>query len=162
MTALRVLRFRRANWISAFRHNLQEVIYRAIERDPQNRYASAREFAKDLTHLDQVGVTDRPSFAIGESSKPRPSESLFFKRLALKSKITPSDSQSRALSRKSRSGSEPGPRKEQAFGWARFAAFSNREAPVCPSHPPGQDGSGPSQTLSRWHSGSAGSRSIAR
>jgi serine/threonine-protein kinase len=39
---------------------LQEVIYRALERDPQNRYASAREFARDLTHLDQVGVTDRP------------------------------------------------------------------------------------------------------
>jgi serine/threonine-protein kinase len=37
----------------------QEVIYRALERDPQNRYSSAREFARDLTHLDQVGVTDR-------------------------------------------------------------------------------------------------------
>lgn len=39
---------------------LQEAIYRALERDPQNRYASAHEFARDLTHLDQVGVTDRP------------------------------------------------------------------------------------------------------
>jgi serine/threonine-protein kinase len=39
---------------------LQEVIYRALERDPQKRYASAGEFARDLTHLDQVGVTDRP------------------------------------------------------------------------------------------------------
>jgi serine/threonine-protein kinase len=39
---------------------LQEAIYRALERDPQNRYASAREFAWDLTHLDQVGVMDRP------------------------------------------------------------------------------------------------------
>jgi serine/threonine-protein kinase len=39
---------------------LQEAIYRALERDPRNRYASAREFARDLTHLDQVGVTDRP------------------------------------------------------------------------------------------------------
>ncbi len=38
---------------------LQEVMYRALERDPQNRYASTREFAWDLTHLDQVGVTDR-------------------------------------------------------------------------------------------------------
>jgi serine/threonine-protein kinase len=38
---------------------LQEVIYRALERDPQNRYPSAHEFARDLTHLDQVGVTDR-------------------------------------------------------------------------------------------------------
>jgi eukaryotic-like serine/threonine-protein kinase len=39
---------------------LQEVIYRALERDRQNRYASAREFERDLLHLDQVGVADRP------------------------------------------------------------------------------------------------------
>ncbi|MGB6200822.1 MAG: serine/threonine-protein kinase [Candidatus Acidiferrales bacterium] len=39
---------------------LQEVIYRALERDPKNRYASAQEFAGDLDHLDQVGVSDRP------------------------------------------------------------------------------------------------------
>lgn len=39
---------------------LQEVIYRAMERQPQNRYASAREFARDLRNLDQVGVADRP------------------------------------------------------------------------------------------------------
>ena len=39
---------------------LQEVIYRALERDPKNRYSTAREFAWDLAHLDQVGVTDRP------------------------------------------------------------------------------------------------------
>jgi eukaryotic-like serine/threonine-protein kinase len=38
---------------------LQEVIYRAIERDPKNRYGSAREFAHDLEHLDEVGVSDR-------------------------------------------------------------------------------------------------------
>jgi serine/threonine-protein kinase len=38
---------------------LQEVIYRALERDPKSRYGSAREFAWDLTHLDQVGVAER-------------------------------------------------------------------------------------------------------
>ena len=38
---------------------LQEVIYRAIERDPKNRYATAKEMAWDLEHLDQVGVADR-------------------------------------------------------------------------------------------------------
>jgi serine/threonine protein kinase len=38
---------------------LQEIIYRALERDPKNRYASAREFAWDLEHQDQVGVADR-------------------------------------------------------------------------------------------------------
>jgi eukaryotic-like serine/threonine-protein kinase len=39
---------------------LQEIIYRALERDPKNRYNSAREMAWDLRHLDQVGVSDRP------------------------------------------------------------------------------------------------------
>ncbi len=39
---------------------LQEVIYRAIERQPKDRYANAHEFALDLSHLDRVGVTDRP------------------------------------------------------------------------------------------------------
>lgn len=39
---------------------LQEVIYRALERDPKNRYANAHEFAWDLQHLDQVGVAERP------------------------------------------------------------------------------------------------------
>jgi serine/threonine-protein kinase len=39
---------------------LQEVIYRALERDPKSRYATAKEFAWDLEHLDQVGVADRP------------------------------------------------------------------------------------------------------
>jgi serine/threonine-protein kinase len=38
---------------------LQEVIYRAMERDAKNRYAKASEFAWDLAHLDQVGVEDR-------------------------------------------------------------------------------------------------------
>ena len=38
---------------------LQEVNYRAMEREPRNRYASAREFAHDLEHLDQVGVAER-------------------------------------------------------------------------------------------------------
>jgi len=38
---------------------LQEVLYRALERDPKNRYASAHEFSYDLLHLDQVGVEDR-------------------------------------------------------------------------------------------------------
>jgi serine/threonine-protein kinase len=39
---------------------LQEIIYRALERDPKNRYATAREFAWDLEHQDQVGVAERP------------------------------------------------------------------------------------------------------
>jgi serine/threonine-protein kinase len=39
---------------------LQEILYRALERDPKNRYASAKQFLLDLEHPDQVGVEDRP------------------------------------------------------------------------------------------------------
>ena len=39
---------------------LQEVLYRALEREPANRYTSANEFAWDLEHLDQVEAADRP------------------------------------------------------------------------------------------------------
>jgi eukaryotic-like serine/threonine-protein kinase len=39
---------------------LQEVIYRALERDPKSRYATAKEFAWDLENLDKVGVAERP------------------------------------------------------------------------------------------------------
>jgi serine/threonine-protein kinase len=38
---------------------LQEIIYRAIERDPKNRYRNTSEFANDLQHPEQVGVEDR-------------------------------------------------------------------------------------------------------
>jgi serine/threonine-protein kinase len=39
---------------------LQEVLYRALERNPHNRYRSARDLSNDLEHLDQVGVEERP------------------------------------------------------------------------------------------------------
>jgi len=38
---------------------LQEIIYRALERDPKNRYATAHDFAWDLEHQDKVGVSER-------------------------------------------------------------------------------------------------------
>jgi serine/threonine protein kinase len=38
---------------------LQEVLYRSLEREPKNRYPSAHSFAHDLEHLDQVGVAER-------------------------------------------------------------------------------------------------------
>ena len=37
---------------------LQEILYRALERDPRHRYATASEMAWELTHQDQVGVED--------------------------------------------------------------------------------------------------------
>ncbi len=39
---------------------LQEIVYRALEREPKNRYASAREMAHDLLHQDEVGIAARP------------------------------------------------------------------------------------------------------
>jgi serine/threonine-protein kinase len=53
---------------------LQEIIYRAMEREPKNRYAHAREFAWDLEHRDQVGVADRPElrdWKVRKSGWPR-------------------------------------------------------------------------------------------
>ena len=44
---------------SSISPQLQEVIYRALERDPINRYARARDFLHDLQHLDGVGIEDR-------------------------------------------------------------------------------------------------------
>jgi serine/threonine-protein kinase len=52
---------------------LQEILYRALERDPKNRYARARELAWDLRHQDQVGVEDRPEL----HERPRTSTSRF-------------------------------------------------------------------------------------
>jgi len=42
---------------------MQEILYRAMEREPKNRYASAREFAHDLQHPETVGVTERAAEA---------------------------------------------------------------------------------------------------
>jgi serine/threonine-protein kinase len=37
---------------------LQEILYRALERDPRHRYATASEMAWDLEHQEQVGVDE--------------------------------------------------------------------------------------------------------
>ena len=38
---------------------LQEIIYRALERDPEDRYANAHALAQDLAHPEKVVVIDR-------------------------------------------------------------------------------------------------------
>jgi serine/threonine-protein kinase len=38
---------------------MQEIIYRALERDPEKRYAGAGEFALDLEHPEKVEIADR-------------------------------------------------------------------------------------------------------
>lgn len=64
---------------------MQEIIYRAMEREPANRYQSAREFAKDLQHPEQVGVAeDREELKNWKVRKqPRTRQVLFYVGMAL-------------------------------------------------------------------------------
>ena len=63
---------------------LQEVLYRALERDPKNRYAKAHDFAWDLEHLDQVGVEDRAELRDWQKRKSHLSRKiLYYTALAL-------------------------------------------------------------------------------
>jgi serine/threonine-protein kinase len=57
---------------------LQEVIYRALERDPKNRYATAHEFLHDLDHLDQVGVEDRDELKNWQNRKSQLSRKILY------------------------------------------------------------------------------------
>ncbi len=63
---------------------LQEILYRALERDPRNRYATAQEFLHDLEHPDQVGVEDRPELLNWQKRKSQLSRRiLYYSGLAL-------------------------------------------------------------------------------
>ena len=57
---------------------LQEVLYRALERDPANRYPKARDFIMDLEHLDQVGVEDRIELRDWQKRKSQLSRKIFY------------------------------------------------------------------------------------
>ncbi len=63
---------------------LQEIIYRALERDPRNRYATARDFARDIQHQDQVGVSERAELHNWKDRRtPWGKKILFYVALAL-------------------------------------------------------------------------------
>jgi serine/threonine-protein kinase len=63
---------------------LQEIIYRALERNPANRYQTAAEFAHDLHHQDEVGVAERPELRDWKVRRsPRIRQVLFYIMLAL-------------------------------------------------------------------------------
>ncbi len=63
---------------------LQEVLYRALERDPKNRYPSAHSFAGDLENLGQVGVAERSELADWKNRKSGTSRKvLYYAGLAL-------------------------------------------------------------------------------
>jgi serine/threonine-protein kinase len=64
--------------------SLQEVLYRALERDPRNRYKSAKEMAWDLAHLDQVVAADRTELREWRTRRsPARRRILFYAGLAL-------------------------------------------------------------------------------
>ncbi|MGA2273581.1 MAG: serine/threonine-protein kinase [Bryobacteraceae bacterium] len=64
---------------------LQEVVYRALERDPKSRYAKAREMAWDLAHLDQVGAAGERPELLEWRKRRRPwvRQVLFYTMIAL-------------------------------------------------------------------------------
>lgn len=48
---------------------LEEIIFRALERDPRHRYATAHEMMWELEHQEQVGVEDRGAHASGRPAR---------------------------------------------------------------------------------------------
>jgi serine/threonine protein kinase len=63
---------------------LQEIIYRALERDPSKRYPNAHEFALDLEHPQKVGVADRAELKNWKQRRsPVMRQILFYIMLAL-------------------------------------------------------------------------------
>jgi serine/threonine-protein kinase len=63
---------------------MQEILYRALERDPRNRYARAEEFLHDLEHPEEVGVEDRAEIRDWQNRKsPLLRKILYYGGLAL-------------------------------------------------------------------------------
>jgi serine/threonine-protein kinase len=63
---------------------LQEIIYRAMEREPRNRYQRASEFAHDLDHPEEVGVADRDELHNWKVKRsPWPRKIAFYVAMAL-------------------------------------------------------------------------------
>jgi serine/threonine-protein kinase len=49
---------------------MEEIVYRALERDPEDRYASALEFATALAHPESVVLIDRSARAKRKPKRP--------------------------------------------------------------------------------------------
>ena len=48
---------------------LEEILYRAMERDPENRFAGAREFSEALAHPEFVEIIDRSARATAKPAR---------------------------------------------------------------------------------------------
>jgi serine/threonine-protein kinase len=62
---------------------LQEILNRALERDPRHRYATASEMAWDLEHPDQVGVEEEGRHPLRLKGFPSARKMLLYTGLAL-------------------------------------------------------------------------------
>lgn len=63
---------------------LQEIVFRALERDPKKRYATADEFCHDLVHPEQVAVAGRSKPVGGNPGfKPAPKWVFLYSGLAI-------------------------------------------------------------------------------
>jgi serine/threonine-protein kinase len=60
---------------------LEEILYRALERDPRHRYSTAHEMMWDLENQEQVGVADRGPRKIGRRGVNK--QMLFYAGMAL-------------------------------------------------------------------------------
>ena len=63
---------------------MQEIIYRALERDPEDRYKSAEQFMWDLQHEDEVGSPERNELKDWKKRRaPKAGQIVFYASLAL-------------------------------------------------------------------------------
>jgi len=62
---------------------LEEILNRALERDPRHRYATASEMAWDLEHPDQVGVEEDEQLSLGGLRLPGARKLLLYAGLVL-------------------------------------------------------------------------------
>src|SRR3984885_9957173 len=62
---------------------LEEILFRALERDPRHRYATAHEMIWDLEHQEQVGVESRGSRTAGPGRRGVSKQMLLYAGMAL-------------------------------------------------------------------------------
>jgi len=65
---------------------LQEIIYRALERDPNKRYPNAHEFALDLQHPEKVGVAERAELSNWKQRRSPVARQILFPKSSATSK----------------------------------------------------------------------------
>ena len=62
---------------------LEEILYRALEREPRHRYATASEMMWDLEHQEQVGIEPRGERPVKLAGRKIDKKVLLYAGLAL-------------------------------------------------------------------------------